>query len=292
MIHFPGLGKTMLTEHGTFSCLAQGQFQNPFQTAFQIDMTKSTWIANYIKMSLLSLWWMKISALELHKPGFNPTSTISCWPWASHLTLVSLTFLFGGLPWWLSSEESSCQCRRRGFDPWFGKIPWKREWLLTLVFLPGKSHGQRSLESHSPLGHKESDMTERLKHFLFGKVTVMIQHCWKQCKRNLFSGILLKKLSITLRRQTFWEMKMDKQWKNVALGETWMQEAHCAKEEQLITIRFPPEHQRRMHGGTWVAWGSWYCPETTVLVLLSGYWVVNFTNFLKAPTNRTGKKGF
>lgn len=34
-------------------------------------------------------------------------------------------------------------------------------------------------------------------------------------------------------------MKMDKQWKNVALGETWMQEAHCAKEEQLITHKIP-----------------------------------------------------
>ena len=65
MIHFPGLGKTMLTEHGTFSCLAQGQSQNPFQTAFQIDMTKSTWFANYIKMSLLSLWWMKIGSATL-----------------------------------------------------------------------------------------------------------------------------------------------------------------------------------------------------------------------------------
>ena len=44
---------------------------------------------------------------------------------------------------------------------WVGKIPWRREWLLTPVFLPGDSHGQRSLAGYSPWGHKESDTTER-----------------------------------------------------------------------------------------------------------------------------------
>ena len=44
---------------------------------------------------------------------------------------------------------------------WVGKIPWRREWLPTPVFLPEKSHGQRSLVGCSPWGHKESDMTEQ-----------------------------------------------------------------------------------------------------------------------------------
>ena len=44
-----------------------------------------------------------------------------------------------------------------GFDPWVGKIPWRREWLPTPVLLPGKSHGQRSLAGDSPRGRKESD---------------------------------------------------------------------------------------------------------------------------------------
>ena len=43
-----------------------------------------------------------------------------------------------GLPWWLSSKESACQCRRHRFDPWDGKIPWRREWQSTPVFLHGK----------------------------------------------------------------------------------------------------------------------------------------------------------
>ena len=46
------------------------------------------------------------------------------------------------------------------FDPWVGKIPWRREWQPTLVFLPGEFHGQRSLVGYSPWGRKESDMTE------------------------------------------------------------------------------------------------------------------------------------
>ena len=53
-------------------------------------------------------------------------------------------------------------CRRSGFDPWVGKIPWRRKWQPTPVLSPGESHGQRSLVGYSPWGHKESDMTEGL----------------------------------------------------------------------------------------------------------------------------------
>ena len=48
------------------------------------------------------------------------------------------------------------QCRRPRFDPWVGKIPWRRAWQPTPVFLPGESHGQRSLVGYSPWGYKES----------------------------------------------------------------------------------------------------------------------------------------
>ena len=47
-------------------------------------------------------------------------------------------------------------------DPWVQKIPWRRKWQPTPVFLPGKSYGQRSLEVYSPLGRRELDTTERL----------------------------------------------------------------------------------------------------------------------------------
>ena len=64
------------------------------------------------------------------------------WPW--------------GLPTWLSGKEPACQCWRSQFDPWVGKIPWRRKWKPTPVFLPGKSYGQRSLEGYSPWDHKNS----------------------------------------------------------------------------------------------------------------------------------------
>ena len=52
---------------------------------------------------------------------------------------------------------------RSGFNPWVGKILWRREWQPTPVLLPGKSHGRL----HSPWGRKESDTTEQLKKTRF-----------------------------------------------------------------------------------------------------------------------------
>ena len=63
----------------------------------------------------------------------------------------------------LKKKKIACQCRRLkrcGFDPWFEKIPCRRKWQLSPVFLPGKSHGQRSLAGYSPWGCKESDTIE------------------------------------------------------------------------------------------------------------------------------------
>ena len=70
---------------------------------------------------------------------------------------------WGGLPRPHSGKEPAYQCRRCarcGFDPCVGKIPWSRKWHPTPVFLPEKSHGQRSLEGYSPWGCKELDTAE------------------------------------------------------------------------------------------------------------------------------------
>ena len=56
-------------------------------------------------------------------------------------------------------KEPACRCRRCGFDPWVRKIPWRRKQQPTPVFLPRKSHEQRSLVGWSPWGHKELDTT-------------------------------------------------------------------------------------------------------------------------------------
>ena len=55
---------------------------------------------------------------------------------------------------WLGGKGSTCQCQRVGLNPWIRKIPWRRKWQLTPVFLPGEFHGQRSPAGYSPWGLK------------------------------------------------------------------------------------------------------------------------------------------
>ena len=72
-----------------------------------------------------------------------------------------------GFPGGTSGKESACQCRRHKrckCDPWVRKIPWRRTWRPNPVFLPGESHGQRSLVGYNPYGCTESDMTEATQH--------------------------------------------------------------------------------------------------------------------------------
>ena len=65
-------------------------------------------------------------------------------------------------------KESTCQCRKCGFDPWVGKMPWRRKWQPTPVFLAGEFHGQISLVGYSLWGHKESTM---ISDFHFSRST-------------------------------------------------------------------------------------------------------------------------
>ena len=69
-----------------------------------------------------------------------------------------------GLPMWLSQYRICLQCRRCRFDPWVRKIPQRRKWQSTPVFLPGEFYGLRSLAGYSPWGRKELDMNEQLTH--------------------------------------------------------------------------------------------------------------------------------
>ena len=72
------------------------------------------------------------------------------------------------------------QCRRLGFDPWVGMIPWRRKWQPTLLLLPGKSHGRRSLVGYSLQGRKESDTTEQLHFHMILEVLCSRKHVWLQ----------------------------------------------------------------------------------------------------------------
>ena len=58
------------------------------------------------------------------------------------------------LPRWRGGKEPACQCRRDRFNPWVRKIPWRREWEPTPIFLPGKCNGEMRLVGYTPWGHK------------------------------------------------------------------------------------------------------------------------------------------
>ena len=90
----------------------------------------------------------------VRKKGWRKLSRL----WASVVRMVMP--LKKGLPRWPSGKEPACQT----LYPWVGKIPWRRKWQPTPVFLPGESHRQRSLVGYSPWSRKELDTTQRLNH--------------------------------------------------------------------------------------------------------------------------------
>ena len=65
------------------------------------------------------------------------------------LTCLPFVIAYKGLPRWLNWERICLQCGRPRFNLWVGKIPWRRKWQPTLLFLPGKPHGQRNLVGYS-----------------------------------------------------------------------------------------------------------------------------------------------
>ena len=93
-------------------------------------------------------------------------------------------------------SQPSRRHKRHGFDLWVEKIPWRKAWQPTAVFVPAKSHGQKSLAGYSPWGHKESDMTELAPPVLISSSIKSRQPClpnenvyWKlMCWALLFNS--------------------------------------------------------------------------------------------------------
>ena len=105
-------------------------------------------------------WFVSLTgSLVVPPPLVEKTVLSGCWLKASWPYICGSHFPGGS-----DDKAPAYNAGDPGFNPWVEKISWRRKWQPTPVFLPGKSHGQRSLLDYSPWGRKELDMTERL-HF-------------------------------------------------------------------------------------------------------------------------------
>ena len=94
-------------------------------------------------------------------------------------TNFDISYLYYGLFWWVRGKESVYQYRRPGFDAWVRKMPWRRKWQPTAVFLPGKSHGQRSLAGYNPCDCKESDMKQQQQQKISKNTGYHLSDCFQ-----------------------------------------------------------------------------------------------------------------
>ena len=129
-------------------------------------------VTGYFRPLTPKMLWKRLRALALESepragsPGEllgNADSRVLAFPLLIFLSLKPRGAV--GFPSGASGKESACQCgrcKRRGFNPWVGKIPRWRAWQPTPVFLPGIFHEQRSLVGYSPWGRKERDTAEQL----------------------------------------------------------------------------------------------------------------------------------
>ena len=140
--------------------------------------------------------------LEVKMTGFNLIDISS---WTNYLNSMALSFFIPQtqtrrLSWFVirfewnkicnivicthtrcSTIRICLQCGRPRFDAWVGKIPWRRKWQSSPVFLSREFHGQRSLDGYSPWHHKELDTTERLTHIHTHTHTMFTEHLLQSC---------------------------------------------------------------------------------------------------------------
>ena len=111
-----------------------------------------------------------------------------------------------GLLWWLRWWRISLECRRPEFDPRVEKILWRRKWQPTPVFLPGESHGQRSLAGYSPCGHKYRHLNIICDNVVLGKCgywSKNLEYEFRRCIR-VISNLCFKVWCVKIHISTHW----------------------------------------------------------------------------------------
>ena len=188
--------KASVLQHSAFFMV---QLSHPYRTAGKtIALTRQTFVGKVMSLlfnmlsrfviaflprskHLLISWLQSPSAVILEPKKIKSVTVFIVSPSICHEVMGpdAMIFLFGILSFKpafsLSSftfdfpggSDSKASVYNVGdpssipeFAPWVGKIPWRRKWQPTPVFLPGESHGRRSLVGYSPRGRKESDTTE------------------------------------------------------------------------------------------------------------------------------------
>ena len=111
-------------------------------------------------------WSRKWQPTPVFLPGeFHGWGNLGCYSqWVAKSQTCLRTHIYTlNFPGGSDGKAVCLQCGRPGFNPWVGKISWRRKWQPSSVLLPGKSHGRRNLVGYSPWGHKELTTTERLQ---------------------------------------------------------------------------------------------------------------------------------
>ena len=141
--------------------------QESLEKVLSIQVPQSRSIRKKGKISFFFYGWVVLQCIYTYVLSYAALSHFS------HLTLCDRMRL----------KEPTCQCRRHKrciFDPWVRKIPWRRKWHPTPVFLPGKSHGQRTLAGYSPCGHTElddwSDLAQHRTAHMYTYIGVLLSH--------------------------------------------------------------------------------------------------------------------
>ena len=137
-------------------------------------------------------------------------------------------FSLHGFPRWLRGKQTTCQCRRLRLDPWIEKIPWKREWQPTPIFLPEKFHGQRSLAGLQSMGSQKSQTQ-------LNNLTATTTNLYKTCRLLLWT----QGLSLNPRRPdcqlkvVLWLSLFEFPWVTLSRHKgnicTWFRPGVCAR---------------------------------------------------------------